>query len=74
MCENEQKPELEPEPRKIRAPELEPCSWKEALRSRSCVIFTTAPQPWNIPQWSRAHRRKIQQKNCLSNNLQQLSK
>jgi len=33
MCENEQKPELKPEPWKKRAPELEPepCSWKEEL-------------------------------------------
>jgi len=45
--------ELEPEPFswKPRAPELDPevRSWKEELlsRIRSCVIFTTAPQPWN---------------------------
>ena len=26
--------------------EAEPCSWKKDLRSRSSVIFTTAPQPW----------------------------
>jgi len=54
MCEKEQKPEpwkkrapeSEPHSWKPRAPELEPCSWKEDLRSWSCVIFTTAPQPW----------------------------
>ena len=63
MCENEQKPELEPEPRIKRAPEpephswkpraleLEPRSWKEELRSRRCVIFTT-PRPWtNVLYW-----------------------
>jgi len=46
MCENEQKPE--PQSWKPRTPELEPepCSRKEELRSRSCVIFTTAQQPW----------------------------
>jgi len=39
---------------KPRAPELEPepCSWKEELRSRSCVIFTTAPQPCSQPYWN----------------------
>jgi len=67
MCENDQKPELEPEPCKTRAPEpephmkpwapeLEPCSWKEGLRSQNCVIFTTLPQPWNNPHCSRADR------------------
>ena len=44
MCENEQKPELDPW--KKRAPEQEPCLWREEFRSRSCVIFTTAPQAW----------------------------
>jgi len=46
-----------PEPWKKRAPELEPCSRKEELRSRSCDIFTTARQPWNNPHCSGAHRR-----------------
>jgi len=61
ICENEQKPELHPEPEpwrkrfpepeshswKPRFSELEPeaFSWKKELRSRSCVIFTTAWQP-----------------------------
>jgi len=59
MCENEQKPELDPEPWKKRAPESElqsckpttpelepePLSLTEELRSRTCVIFATAPQP-----------------------------
>jgi len=57
VCENEQKPELEPLKSessgtgatlmKPRAPELEPepCSWKEELWSWSCVIFMTSPQP-----------------------------
>jgi len=47
----------EPEPHswKPGAPELEPCPWKEELRSRSCVIFTTDPQPWSNPHCSRAH-------------------
>jgi len=66
MCENEQKPELEPESWKQRAPEPEPCSWKprapeleqclwkEELRSRSCDIFKTATQPWNNPHCCRA--------------------
>jgi len=46
MCENEQKPELEPEPWKPRSSELEPepCSWKQQFRSY--VIFTQGPQPW----------------------------
>jgi len=55
MRENEQKPE--PHSWKPKTPELEPCSWKEELRSRSCVIFTTAPQPWKNPNCSRARRR-----------------
>jgi len=33
------------------------CSWKEEHRSRSCDIFTTAPQPWNNPKCIRARRR-----------------
>jgi len=67
-------PEQEPHLWKPKAPELEPCSRKEELRS--CDIFTTAPQPWNNPRCSRAHTRsrvKIQQINCFSNNLQRLS-
>jgi len=43
MCENEQKPELEPEPCKKRAPEPEPHSWK--LR---------APEPWSWKKSSGA--------------------
>jgi len=49
-CENDEKPELDPEPWKKRdpephswkprTPELKPCSWKD-------VIFPTASQPWN---------------------------
>jgi len=41
-------PEPEPHLSKPRAPELEPCSWKEELRIRSSVIFTTASQQWRI--------------------------
>jgi len=39
-------PEPEPYSWKPRAAELEPepCLWKDELRSRSCVIFTTVPQ------------------------------
>jgi len=43
MCENEQKPELDSEP------------WKGELRSRSSVIFTTAPQPWKTPHCTWVH-------------------
>jgi len=59
MCENELKPELDPVPRSWnpRVPDLEPCSWKEHVRCRSCVIFTTNPQPWNNPHCSRSHKR-----------------
>jgi len=59
---------------KIKSSELKPCSWKK-LRSRSCVIFPTAPQPWNNAHCNRARRRsgvQIQRKNCFSNNLQRL--
>jgi len=42
MCENEQKLE----PWKKRAPEPEPCSWKDELRKQSCVIFIKALQPY----------------------------
>jgi len=55
LCENEQKPE--PHSWKAKAPELEPCSWKEELGSRSCVIFTTTSQPWKNPHCNRALRR-----------------
>jgi len=47
LCENEQKPK--PHSWKPKSLELEPCSWKGELRSRSCVIFTRALQPWNNP-------------------------
>ena len=45
----ERAPKPEPDSWKPRSPELElePWSWKEELRSRSCVILTTAPQPWS---------------------------
>jgi len=46
---------------KPRAPELEPCSWKEELQCQSCVIFPTAPHPWNKPHCGRAQT--IQSKN-----------
>jgi len=49
-------PEPEPHSSKPRAQELEPCLWKEEIRSRSFVIFTTTPQPWNNPHRTRAHR------------------
>jgi len=62
MCENKQKPELEPEPEPWRKKGLQRRShthenhehWRRSyvhekkLWSRSCVIFTTAPQLWKI--------------------------
>jgi len=40
MCDNEQKPEIEPRKEEIRS------------RIRSCVIFTTISQSWNNPHGS----------------------
>jgi len=45
---------------------------KRRAPGRSCDIFTTAPQPCNNSNCSRAHGRhrvKLQQINCISNNL-----
>jgi len=63
MCEDDDKPEIESEPWKKRAPELHswkprapeltPCSWKE-LRRRSCVLYPKVPQPWKNPHCSRS--------------------
>ena len=39
-------PETELHSWKLTASELGPCSWKEEVRSRSCVTFTT-PQLWS---------------------------
>ena len=43
MCENEKKPELEPWNKKASGATL---NENQELHNQSCVIFTTALQPW----------------------------